>query len=341
MLFCFGPQWQALYDEITLLNSACEQLRKSDALRGVLQRVLALGNYLNGTSNRGGAYGFKLADLSKLVQVKSGDNKTTLLHYLARLVGEGPVLNELKEQLASLNEAKSIALPDKKGELGKLGLSFKQVQGLLQSNKNEKDPLMIKLGLFSSKNESRMTQLTDQMNSVEKKLKELAAWLGDKPNASVEDLLSPIASFVSALQKAHDDNAREEEADKRKQAAASAKTKVGAAAGGRPKGAGPGMPKPDANMMMEIQMKQLARAERAQGGQSVQSIALQQQRLLAANQQTASQSGRPGGKAGELSKVSSGGGTGRAVGGAVSTIRSAGAIVGVRRSRYDCRPHHS
>lgn len=281
----FIPQWQALHDEIDLVSTACEQVRKSTAFRAVLQKVLAVGNYLNGTSNRGGAYGFKLADLSKLVQVKSGDNKTTLLHYLAKLFTGTQTLLDLKEQLASLGEAKSIPLPDKKGELSKLGQSFKQVVALFESSKNDKDPLMNKLKVFCAKNESRMSQLTDQMNSLEAKLKELAAWLGEKPNASVEDLLSPISTFVLALRKADDDNVREEEAEKRKQAAASAKAKVGNAVGGRPKG--PGMMKPDANMMMEIQMKQLARAERAaQGGQSMQSVAQQQQRLLAANSHT-------------------------------------------------------
>jgi len=47
------------------------QVRHSKALKTVLRQVLRLGNYLNGDSARGGAYGFKLTDLAKLVQVKS------------------------------------------------------------------------------------------------------------------------------------------------------------------------------------------------------------------------------------------------------------------------------
>jgi len=46
-------------------------VRQSKALKTVLRQVLRLGNYLNGDSARGGAYGFKLTDLAKLVQVKS------------------------------------------------------------------------------------------------------------------------------------------------------------------------------------------------------------------------------------------------------------------------------
>ena len=48
----------------------------------VLETILALGNYLNGSTSRGGAYGFKLEGLLKLGSVKSVDNKESLLHYL-------------------------------------------------------------------------------------------------------------------------------------------------------------------------------------------------------------------------------------------------------------------
>lgn len=65
----FASAWQTLYEASAAVEGACEQVRDSLVLREVLQRVLAIGNHLNGSSNRGGAYGFKLADLSKLVQV--------------------------------------------------------------------------------------------------------------------------------------------------------------------------------------------------------------------------------------------------------------------------------
>ena len=39
---------------------APSQVRKSKALLEVIQYTLALGNYMNGTSNKGGAWGFKL-----------------------------------------------------------------------------------------------------------------------------------------------------------------------------------------------------------------------------------------------------------------------------------------
>ena len=85
----FSPDLEALHTEVKSVITACDQVRESKVLHKTLERVLALGNYLNGTSNRGGAYGFKLSDLAKLVQVKSADNKSTLLHYLARQMSVG------------------------------------------------------------------------------------------------------------------------------------------------------------------------------------------------------------------------------------------------------------
>lgn len=47
-----------------------------------MQYVLAVGNYLNGQSARGGAYGFKMDMLEKIAEVKSTDNKKNLLMYV-------------------------------------------------------------------------------------------------------------------------------------------------------------------------------------------------------------------------------------------------------------------
>ena len=43
-----------------------------------------MGNYLNGGTTKGAAWGFKLDSLNKLIGTKTVDNNSTLLHYLAR-----------------------------------------------------------------------------------------------------------------------------------------------------------------------------------------------------------------------------------------------------------------
>ena len=68
--------------------AACDEVKKSTKFKKVLEVVLALGNYLNGGSFRGAAYGFKLDALNKLRDTKSADGDTTLLHYLVKLVNK-------------------------------------------------------------------------------------------------------------------------------------------------------------------------------------------------------------------------------------------------------------
>ena len=63
---------------------ASPQVRSSRALKAVLETTLALGNFLNGSSAKGGAWGFKIDSLNKLIGTKTVDGSSTLLHYLAR-----------------------------------------------------------------------------------------------------------------------------------------------------------------------------------------------------------------------------------------------------------------
>jgi len=47
---------------------------------------LALGNYINGDSARGGAFAFKLDSLEKTADMKFNDNKRNLLMYIVELI---------------------------------------------------------------------------------------------------------------------------------------------------------------------------------------------------------------------------------------------------------------
>ena len=65
-------------------------MEDSICLKRMLEVVLALGNYLNGGTVRGGAHGFRLETLLKLQSIKSTDNAITLLNYLAELLSSDP-----------------------------------------------------------------------------------------------------------------------------------------------------------------------------------------------------------------------------------------------------------
>ena len=84
----FDEKYAELKESVETVSSAVKEVRSSKALRRALEFTLALGNYLNGGTNKGAAWGFKLDTLSKIVGTKTIDGKSTLLHYLARNLDE-------------------------------------------------------------------------------------------------------------------------------------------------------------------------------------------------------------------------------------------------------------
>lgn len=44
--------------------------------------MLAVGNYMNGTSARGGAYGFSLTSVKKMIEMKSQGGQMTLIDFI-------------------------------------------------------------------------------------------------------------------------------------------------------------------------------------------------------------------------------------------------------------------
>ncbi len=73
---------------------AFEYVKKNEELHKWLEIILAYGNYLNGNSNRGGAWGFRLDALAKLNEVKASDGKKTLMMHIVEYIGD--VLKEHK-----------------------------------------------------------------------------------------------------------------------------------------------------------------------------------------------------------------------------------------------------
>ncbi|RHY27144.1 hypothetical protein DYB32_007549, partial [Aphanomyces invadans] len=66
----FGQRYDDVKGKLKLLEQAYVDLKGSTKLLSLLEVVLAVGNYLNRGTSRGGAYGFKLDILPKLTQAR-------------------------------------------------------------------------------------------------------------------------------------------------------------------------------------------------------------------------------------------------------------------------------
>ena len=85
------------------------QLRESRAFKKLLSHTLALGNYLNGTSRQGAAWGFKLSALNDLSGCKSIDG-VLLAPLSRRLAPPHPISHLLTPSRASSRMAGKMTL---------------------------------------------------------------------------------------------------------------------------------------------------------------------------------------------------------------------------------------
>ena len=46
--------------------------------------ILAVGNFLNGTTNRKDSYGFKLSEIDKILEIKGFESKKSLMMYIVK-----------------------------------------------------------------------------------------------------------------------------------------------------------------------------------------------------------------------------------------------------------------
>ncbi|XP_026142455.1 inverted formin-2-like [Carassius auratus] len=89
---------EILKPKVELLETACENLRKSSLLPSFCKLILSVGNFLNYGSHTGNAEGFKISSLLKLTETKANKSRITLLHHI------------LEE--AELNHQELLELPD-------------------------------------------------------------------------------------------------------------------------------------------------------------------------------------------------------------------------------------
>ena len=100
-------------------------------MNSVIQIILAIGNYLNGATFRGSAFGFKLDILSRLDDSRSSSNhSTSLLHYLAKIIIDTypNLLGVFDELIPILEAAKSVNLKDLEGEIVGLERDLRKVK---------------------------------------------------------------------------------------------------------------------------------------------------------------------------------------------------------------------
>ncbi|KAI6094051.1 hypothetical protein EDD16DRAFT_1529492, partial [Pisolithus croceorrhizus] len=178
------------------------------------QLILMIGNYMNGTGIKGGAFGFKVSSINKarktfdpldywlsdkqLVDTKSVNN-TTLLHFLERTIHKHfPHMDEFLDELSKPSEAYRVNMQDVRKDL-----ELNDYYGDIDQN----DGFSRQMWQFIGRASSKLEDLTDDVTHTETSLAEVIRYYGeDEKNTSSTEFFAVFKTFVTSFKKCRTDN---------------------------------------------------------------------------------------------------------------------------------------
>lgn len=114
----FKNRFADLTSSVRTLNSACDELRSSDKLRKLMAMILTVVNQINTGGEGNLATGFTLDALLKLNEAKAFDKKTSVLHYVVKLVKKNDeTLLSFQIDLGHVIPAESVLLDTVVGDI--------------------------------------------------------------------------------------------------------------------------------------------------------------------------------------------------------------------------------
>jgi cytokinesis protein len=229
---------EELSARVLKLENTFGAFQKSEKFRSLLEVLLALGNYLNGTSNRGGAYGFSISSFQKVIEMKSQDNKTSLLEYVVAYCAQRlPSVLQLNTDFPDLEDAckgafYTVPISQYKVELSDIEKAYRVVsQAMSSQSLNPLDQIEAKLSQFSTEFRPEIDAVKARVDSLEGKYAGLCEFLGtEMKEMPLEELLEKLHTFIAAfetsrvkLEKTQAEQERQSRIDARKKAAEASK----------------------------------------------------------------------------------------------------------------------
>ncbi|XP_053192363.1 protein diaphanous homolog 3-like [Scomber japonicus] len=227
----FEEQIHNLRPDILAVNAACDEVRKSRSFGRLLELVLLLGNYMNAGSRNAQSYGFDLSSLCKLKDTKSADQKTTLLHFLARVCEEEfPDVIKFIEDLEHVDRASRVSAENLEKSLRQMERQLLQLERDLETFSSPDDPndmFFTKMACFGKVAQEQYGKLVIMHSNMETLYQNVLEYFAiDPKKTSVEELFTDLSNFRSMFTQALKENLRQRESEEKQRRARAAKEKA-------------------------------------------------------------------------------------------------------------------
>ncbi|KAM5570824.1 formin-like protein 20 [Rosa sericea] len=217
----FSSQASEFKKSLNTVNSACEEVRTSEKFKEIMKKILFLGNTLNQGTARGSAVGFKLDSLLKLSDTRASTSKMTLMHYLCKgLASRSPELLGFHQDLVNLEPATKIQLKSLAEEMQALIKGLEKLKQELVASENDgpvSEVFRKTLKGFITVAETEVASVTNLYSVVGRAADQLALYFGEDPaRCPFEQVTVTLLNFVRLFKKAHEENCKQAELDKKK-----------------------------------------------------------------------------------------------------------------------------
>ena len=173
------------------LKKGHDAIFESKALKLMFSLILSIGNFLNDSTAKGQARGFKLSSLGQLVSSRTSDNKSTLMEYLYLFCinnGSDKYQEALKfaEDLLPLEEAKSIDIPTLRQNIGALNKNVQLIAARVAKEGITRmgDNFYKIMKPFYDEAKLKVQSLMKQRDDTFAALKALGVWLNEPKDTS-------------------------------------------------------------------------------------------------------------------------------------------------------------
>ncbi|XP_053555370.1 LOW QUALITY PROTEIN: protein diaphanous homolog 2 [Bombina bombina] len=217
--------------DIISVTIACEEMKKSENFKRMIELVLLVGNYMNSGSRNAQSLGFNINFLCKIRDTKSSDQKTTLLHFLAEICEEKfrEVL-KFPDELEHVESASKVSAQNLKANLDSMEHQIKRLEGDIKNfpkTDNINDKFVEKMNTFAKSAREQYEKLSNMYNHMNKLYDNLGEYFTFDPKAvSVEEFFGDISSFRSLFLEAVKENNKRREMEEKMKRAKIAKEKA-------------------------------------------------------------------------------------------------------------------
>ncbi|KAG1085104.1 hypothetical protein G6F42_021530 [Rhizopus arrhizus] len=205
----FWDKFEQLKQSLSVVLSASDALRNSDAFRDLLHVILLLGNYMNASSIQGGAFGMRIDSINKLTDTKASDSsQLTLLHVLIGIVRrEFPHILNFTQDLKDVTEAARVmaSIADIVQQYTEMRQGLKHLGVELESYWKEQhqddkhDRFFTVMEEYRTSATGRFEELEALYVNVDAKWKDAMVYYGENPrNKRPDEFFNIFARFLSS-----------------------------------------------------------------------------------------------------------------------------------------------